>query len=73
MKTLLKNISKVVTFNNNNDLLENVDILIDNNEIISIKNSIVATEDMKLVDCSNLIALPGFVNTHHHLYQSRLG
>ncbi len=29
-----------------------------------------AGPDVEVIDCSGLTALPGFVNTHHHLYQT---
>lgn len=70
MSLLLKNISKAVTFNDKNQILNNVDILINNNEITSIGKNISIDESVKIIDCSNLIALPGFVNTHHHLFQT---
>ncbi|CAG7839610.1 8-oxoguanine deaminase [Clostridium haemolyticum] len=70
MALLLKNLSKVVTFNDKNEILNNVDILIKNNEIVSIGKNISVGEKEEIIDCSNLIALPGFVNTHHHLFQT---
>lgn len=70
MSILLKNISQVVTFNDKNEILNEVDILINNNEIISISKNISIDEAVEVIDCTNLLALPGFVNTHHHLYQT---
>lgn len=70
MSILLKNISQAVTFNDKNEILNEVDILINNNEIISIGKNISVDETIEVIDCTNLLALPGFVNTHHHLYQT---
>ncbi len=70
MAILLKNISTAVTFNNQNDILSNTDILIEENQISSIGKNITAPIGTEIIDCTNLIALPGFVNTHHHLYQT---
>lgn len=70
MSILLKNISQVVTFNSKNEILNEVDILISNNEIISISKNISVDEAVEVIDCTNLLALPGFINTHHHLYQT---
>lgn len=70
MSILLKNISQVVTFNDKNEIFNEVDILINNNEIISIGKNIFVDETVEIIDCTNLLALPGFVNTHHHLYQT---
>ena len=67
---ILKNISKVVTFDDNESIFDNADILIKDNEIVKIGRNISPADDVKMIDCSNLIALPGFVNTHHHLYQT---
>lgn len=69
MKKLLKNLSKVVSFDNDDNIYENSDILIEDNEIINIGVNITDIE-AEITDCSGLIALPGFVNTHHHLYQT---
>ncbi len=70
MATLLKNISTVVTFNNHDEILSNTDILLEENQISSIGKNLKAPTGSKIIDCTNLIALPGFVNTHHHLYQT---
>lgn len=67
---LLKNISTAVTFDNKDRILEDVDILIVGNEIIAIGKDLKAEESTERVDCRGCVALPGFVNTHHHLYQT---
>ncbi|MFA6939553.1 MAG: 8-oxoguanine deaminase [Clostridiaceae bacterium] len=69
MKKLLKNLSKVVSFDNEDKIYENSDILIEGNEIINIGKNL-CEQDAEIIDCSGLIAIPGFVNTHHHLYQT---
>lgn len=69
MKKLLKNLSRVVSFDNNDKIYENSDILIEDNEIIDIGVNLCEI-DAEILDCKGLIALPGFVNTHHHLYQT---
>jgi 8-oxoguanine deaminase len=67
---LLKNISKAVTFDTKDRILENVDILIVDNQIIAIGKDLRTEEGTEKIDCKGCIALPGFVNTHHHLYQT---
>lgn len=67
---LLKNISKVVTFDDGNHIFNNIDMLIINNEIADIAKDINSSYDTEIIDCTGLMALPGFVNTHHHLYQT---
>jgi cytosine/adenosine deaminase-related metal-dependent hydrolase len=32
--------------------------------------NITPPEGAEVIDCTNLMALPGFVNTHYHLYQT---
>jgi len=68
---LLKNINYVVTFNDKDEQFINCDILIEGPAIKQIGRQIqVREENTEIVDCSGLTALPGFVNTHHHLYQT---
>lgn len=69
MKKLLKNLSKVVSFDNEDKIYENSDILIEDNEIIDIGKNL-CEKAAEVIDCKGLIAIPGFVNTHHHLYQT---
>lgn len=71
MKTkLLKNIRHVITFNDREEIFENVDILIEGPKIISIGTHLEVSHETEIIDCTDLVALPGFVNTHHHLYQT---
>ncbi|OAA88602.1 8-oxoguanine deaminase [Clostridium ljungdahlii] len=67
---LLKNIETVVTFNDKDEILENVDILVEGPKITSIGKDLSVPDKTETIDCTNLVALPGFVNTHHHLYQT---
>lgn len=52
--------------------LRDTDILVRNNRIAKIGNSIAAPVDAELVDCRGKIITPGFVDTHHHLWQTQL-
>jgi cytosine/adenosine deaminase-related metal-dependent hydrolase len=45
------------------------DILIRDNRIAKIGLDIVETAD-RIIDCSTCVVIPGFVNTHHHFYQT---
>lgn len=67
---LLKNISYVVTFNDREETFNDYDILIKGNKIAAIGKNLKPDEKTEIIDCRNLVALPGFVNTHHHLYQT---
>lgn len=69
-RKLLKNIDLVVTFNDREEIFEHCDILIEGPAIKEIGSNLRVGEDAEIIDCSGLTALPGFVNTHHHLYQT---
>ncbi len=69
-KKILKNAHRIYTFNDNDDILESHDLLLEDNKIVKIEKNISLNEDVEIIDVSNKILLPGFVNTHHHLYQT---
>lgn len=48
------------------------DILIENNEISKISSIIRDCADADIIDCHMKIISPGFVDTHHHLWQTQL-
>lgn len=68
MSLLLKNISCVVSCDDNDSVYENVDILINDGKIAKIEKGIEYNAE-RTVDCSNMLCYPGLINTHHHLYQ----
>lgn len=71
MKTLLlKNLACIYTFNDKDEILKQCSILIQDSAIKAIGTDLEVPDDCNVVDCKDLIALPGFVNTHHHLYQT---
>ncbi|MBW2408741.1 MAG: 8-oxoguanine deaminase [Deltaproteobacteria bacterium] len=45
------------------------DILIRDNRIAKIAANITDPAD-RIIDCSSCVAVPGFINTHHHFYQT---
>ena len=69
-KLLIKNLETIYTFNDEEAVYHNSDILIEGPAITKIQENIAIEEGVKVIDGSNLVALPGFVNTHHHLYQT---
>lgn len=69
-KLILKNIKHAITFNDREEVFENVDILIEGPKITSIATCLEVPAETEIIDCTGLVALPGFVNTHHHLYQT---
>ena len=69
MSTLLiKNISQLVTCDDKDQVLQNVDILCKDGFVEKIGASLNAAAD-RIIDGSHMRCYPGLVNTHHHLYQ----
>ena len=69
MSTLLiKNISQLVTCDDKDQVLQNVDILCKDGFVEKIGASLNAAAD-RIIDGSHMLCYPGLVNTHHHLYQ----
>jgi 8-oxoguanine deaminase len=52
------------------DGLRGQDILIGDGGIARIGPGLVAAEDARVIDCSRHVVVPGFVNTHHHFFQT---
>lgn len=54
--------------------LRNQDILIEGNRIREVcaapMSSLADCDDTRIIDCSHHVVLPGFINTHHHFYQT---
>ncbi len=46
------------------------DILIQGNLIQRVAPNISAPPDTRAIDCSGCVVVPGFVNTHHHFFQT---
>ncbi len=69
---LLKNCFYIATLDEGKTY-NHTDILIDRNRIARIGKNIEVndfTKDYEIIDCSNCVAIPGLVNTHHHFYQT---
>jgi len=49
---------------------ENADVLIEGSKIAAVGASLPA--NAPIVDASNMIVMPGFVDTHHHIWQGQL-
>lgn len=47
-----------------------VDMIIDNGVVKQIGKGLVPPAGYRVLDCSTLVVVPGFVNTHHHFYQT---
>ncbi len=70
-RILIKNPLVVAAMNDSQDEFSGGHILIENNKIVSVSQNplenVVADET---IDASQMVVLPGFINTHHHLYQT---
>ncbi|KAI7763396.1 hypothetical protein LZL87_010461 [Fusarium oxysporum] len=51
--------------------LKNTDILIEDDRIIEIGHDI-EPQNASIIDCDGKIIAPGFINAHHHVWQSQL-
>ena len=67
---LIKNIRYLVK--NADEVLEDVDVLIDGNRISKIGRDLSGYRHATVIDATNKILSPGFVNMHTHLYQNML-
>ena len=65
----LKNIYALMT-GSDRPTLSGVDMRIDSGKVNRIGVGLAVPEDYRIIDCSNLVVVPGFVNTHHHFYQT---
>lgn len=64
-RKILKN-GMILTLNDTDDLIEKGDLLIDDHRIRQIGGTIRPERDDEVIDCSDLLLTPGFVNAHLH-------
>lgn len=65
---VVKNVKYLVTCDDHDQLLQNVNIWVQDGVITYIGEKSMAAEDT--IDASSMVVYPGLVNTHHHLYQT---
>ena len=66
---LLKNIYALMT-DPAKETIYGADLLIEGNKVKKVGKGLKAPEGARVIDASNLAVVPGFVNTHHHFYQT---
>jgi cytosine/adenosine deaminase-related metal-dependent hydrolase len=66
---LLKQIYYLVT-SADAEGLRGVDLLMKDGKVEKIAQQIHPPEGTRVIDCSSMVVVPGFVNTHHHFYQT---
>ena len=69
-KILIKN-ARIISMDSNLGDFENADILIHHDKIVELSNNI-NTDDALLIDASDYLIVPGFINTHIHTWQTGL-
>lgn len=70
MQILIKNANLISMDEARKKYEENIDILINNNVIEKIEENIVVDSNVKVIDATGKIVMPGFINTHAHLPMS---
>ncbi len=70
-KILLKNCYYILK-SVHEEALRGYDILIEDNRVVKIDKNIdfARSGNDRIIDCSTHVVVPGFVNTHHHFYQT---
>ncbi|CRG83414.1 hypothetical protein PISL3812_00765 [Talaromyces islandicus] len=53
-------------------VLHNTDILITGNRIAQIGQNLATSSNADVIDCTDKIVSPGFVDSHHHMWQTQL-
>lgn len=70
MSLLLRGIHTLVTMVEGEAPRHGVDVLVEGGRIIGVGDLSGAAGVDRTLDASNCVAYPGFVNTHHHLFQT---
>lgn len=71
-KMLLKNGIVLIHDSDGHVVASQKDILIKNGKIARIDADLEASDGLEILDCTDKIISPGFVDTHHHGWQTQL-
>ena len=69
-RTLLKN-GTVLSFDKKVGNFNQADVLIEDTKIAAVGLNLSAA-DAEMIDASNMIVMPGFIDTHRHLWEGIL-
>jgi 8-oxoguanine deaminase len=69
---LIRNIHTLVTMGEVECIARDIDVLVENDRITAIGRGLKAKPgaDLRVIDATNCVVYPGFINCHHHLYQT---
>lgn len=71
-RTLLRNGVVIVPASDGVARGINADVLIEEDRIARIAPGVVVGDGTKILDCTNKIVAPGFIDTHRHMYNTGL-
>ena len=69
-QVLIRNIHTLVTMDSRQRVLQGADLHLADGKIVAIGQKLNPPAGARVLDGSRCVAYPGFVNTHHHLYQT---
>ncbi|MFH1529620.1 MAG: 8-oxoguanine deaminase [Pseudomonadota bacterium] len=67
---LLRRLNTLVTMDPDLGILHDVDVRIRDGRVSSVGNNLTLAPGERVIEGADIVAYPGFVNTHHHLYQT---
>ncbi|MCX7019162.1 MAG: 8-oxoguanine deaminase [bacterium] len=67
---LISGALRVATFDDAGRELQQADVLIEGNRITAVGHGLTAPPDARVIGADTMVCLPGFINCHHHLYQT---
>ena len=70
MKICIKNCTLISMDEKRKEQEKNIDILIEDNKIKRIDKDIKTDADVKIIDATNRVVMPGLINTHAHVPMS---
>jgi len=70
VRTLFRNFDLVATMDTERREIRGGSVLVDGNVIRAVSDGVVMFDADRVIDGRGKVLLPGFVNTHHHLYQT---
>lgn len=71
-RLLIRNIHTLVTMGEVECIARDIDVLVENDRIAAIGRGLKPKPgaDLRVIDATNCVVYPGFINCHHHLYQT---